>query len=74
MLGLGSCLGRCPALQPWLASALLPALPAMLSQGTSLSLWLCSIPEVGVLPGWKGPHLLCSPLGLINVVISRLAD
>lgn len=36
MLGLGSCLGRCPALQPWLASALLPALPALLSQGTPL--------------------------------------
>lgn len=25
-VGLGSCLGTCPALQPWLASALLPAL------------------------------------------------
>lgn len=35
---------------------------------------LCSIPDVCVLHWWKDPHLLCSPLGLINGVIYRLAD
>lgn len=35
---------------------------------------LCSVPDVCVLHWWKDPHLLCSPLGLINGVIYRLAD
>lgn len=69
-----------------LASGVFPARPAVLSLEAALRehrpLWqstrrgplLCSIPDVCVLHWWKDPHLLCSPLGLINGVIYRLAD
>lgn len=53
----------------WVLSSLAKHLAVAAAEGL-----LCSIPDVCVLHWWKDPHVLCSPLGLINGVIYRLAD